>query len=127
MKNLPTGIADFEEVIKENYVYADKTKLLYQLLQHNKPYFLSRPRRFGKTLLLSTLEAILKGRRELFKGLWIEDSDYDWKPNPVIHLSLYGVNTETIEELEDDLIFNLNSVAKRENISLQGNTPNQVF
>ncbi|MDR2459248.1 MAG: AAA family ATPase, partial [Deltaproteobacteria bacterium] len=112
MKELPTGIARFEEIIKDNYVYADKTKLLYQLLKKKKPYFLSRPRRFGKSLLVSTLKAILQGRRELFKGLWIEDSDYDWKPNPVIHLRLNGIQTDCVKSVTDGLIEDIQALAR---------------
>jgi hypothetical protein len=90
MKLIPLGVDNFERIRKKNYFYADKTELLYQLLQTDTPYFLSRPRRFGKTLLVSTLEAILNGQRELFKGLWIDQSDYDWTPYPIIDLSLYS-------------------------------------
>ncbi|MDR2141839.1 MAG: AAA family ATPase, partial [Deltaproteobacteria bacterium] len=78
MKDLPIGMADFEEIRLADSVYADKTEFLRKLLKVRKPYFLSRPRRFGKSLLVSTLEAILRGRRELFQGLWIDSSDYDW-------------------------------------------------
>ncbi|MDR1546616.1 MAG: AAA family ATPase, partial [Deltaproteobacteria bacterium] len=80
MKQIPTGIDDFEEIHDSNYLYADKTELIYHLVKEKKPYFLSRPRRFGKSLLVSTLEAVLQGRRELFKGLWIDSSNYDWTP-----------------------------------------------
>ncbi|MDR2140233.1 MAG: AAA family ATPase, partial [Deltaproteobacteria bacterium] len=78
MKDLPIGMASFEEIRLNGNVYADKTEFLRNLLKSRKPYFLSRPRRFGKSLLVSTLEAILRGRRELFQGLWIDSSDYDW-------------------------------------------------
>ena len=71
MKKLPIGIQTFEKLINDDCLYIDKTKLIYQLIQSGSVYFLSRPRRFGKSLLLSTLEAIFKGKRELFKGLWI--------------------------------------------------------
>jgi hypothetical protein len=94
MRQLPDGIAKFSTLIRKNLLYADKTSFLYNLIISEKPYFLSRPRRFGKTLLVSTLEAILKGQRELFQGLWIGNSDYTWEPNPVIRLSLNGINSE---------------------------------
>ncbi|MDR1084515.1 MAG: AAA family ATPase [Deltaproteobacteria bacterium] len=73
IKELPDGTAGFEEIRLGNYVYADKTKLLCQPAKTKKPYFLSRPRWFGKSSLVSALEAILTGRRELFEGLWIHD------------------------------------------------------
>ncbi|MDR2743703.1 MAG: AAA family ATPase, partial [Desulfovibrio sp.] len=88
MRGLITGNADFESIRKYGNYYADKTELLYQLVRRPDQFFLSRPRRFGKTLLVSALERILQGRRELFKGLWIDGSDYDWTPCPVIRLDM---------------------------------------
>ncbi|MDR2142679.1 MAG: AAA family ATPase [Deltaproteobacteria bacterium] len=82
MKELPVGVVSFAEISQGGYLYADKTKFLYQLAKYKKPYFLSRPRRFGKSLTVSVLKAIMEGRRELFKGLWIDGSDYDWTPSP---------------------------------------------
>ncbi|MDR0547961.1 MAG: AAA family ATPase, partial [Deltaproteobacteria bacterium] len=120
MKKLPIGLADFSEIISGDYIYADKTKLLYELLKERKPYFLSRPRRFGKTLLVSALEAILKGRRELFKGLWIDDSDYDWQPKPVIRLSLNGLDSSSLESLEEGLLNSLSFIAESESLTLRG-------
>ncbi|MBF0362116.1 MAG: AAA family ATPase [Oligoflexia bacterium] len=80
MKMLPVGIQSFEKLIELNCVYVDKTKYFYDLIKSGTTYFLSRPRRFGKSLTISTLEAIFLGRRDLFKGLWIHDqSDYDFK------------------------------------------------
>ena len=69
---LPIGIQDFEDIRKRNCIYVDKTAYIYKLVQEGKPYFLSRPRRFGKSLLLSTLEAYFLGKKELFKGLALE-------------------------------------------------------
>ena len=69
MRKLPIGIQSFENIRNENYLYVDKTALIYQLVTKGKPYFLSRPRRFGKSLLISTLEAYFQGKKELFKGL----------------------------------------------------------
>lgn len=77
LKNLPLGISDFEKIIREDFVYADKTKLIYQMITTGAYYFLSRPRRFGKSLLVSTLEALFSGKKELFKDLWIYTSDYN--------------------------------------------------
>ena len=72
MKKLPIGIHTFSEIIKDNYVYIDKTQEAYQLLNTYKYVFLSRPRRFGKSLFLTTLQTIFEGKKELFKGLAIE-------------------------------------------------------
>ncbi|MDR2142173.1 MAG: AAA family ATPase, partial [Deltaproteobacteria bacterium] len=77
MKKLPLGLASFAEIRRRGCVYADKTEFIHNLINEGNPFFLSRPRRFGKSLLVSTLEAILRGRRELFQGLWIDSSDYD--------------------------------------------------
>jgi hypothetical protein len=127
MQKLPDGIADFPHLIQNNFLYADKTEFLYRLVTVEKPYFLSRPRRFGKSLLVSTLKSILKGRRELFKGLWIDESDYDWIPKPVIHLSLSSVTTSSIGELKSDLIQRVYTVSDAEKLVLTGNTPSSVF
>jgi hypothetical protein len=127
MKENPYGIADFAEIRQENFIYADKTELLYNLVRVKRPYFLSRPRRFGKSLTVSTLEAILLGRRELFKGLWIDSSDYDWTPNPVIHLSLDALTTESVEEMKSNLLFLLNIVARRENLTIESSNPTNCF
>ena len=80
MKDIILGNGSFEILIQGDYLYVDKTRYLYELVrQTGSYYFLSRPRRFGKSLTLSTLEAVLRGKRELFKGLWIDTADYDWK------------------------------------------------
>ena len=90
----PVGIQNFEEIRKGNYSYIDKTALVYKLVQSGKYYFLSRPRRFGKSLLLSTLESYFRGKKELFKGLAIEKLEKEWKEYPVLHLDL---NTKKYE------------------------------
>ena len=87
MKPLPIGIQTFSEIINLNMVYVDKTDLIYQLVKPQKYFFLSRPRRFGKSLLISTLQAYFEGRKELFKGLKIEQLEKDWTEYPVVNLS----------------------------------------
>ena len=72
LRKLPIGIQTFEKLRKENYLYVDKTALVWRIANTGKPYFLSRPRRFGKSLLLSTFEAYFEGKKELFEGLAIE-------------------------------------------------------
>jgi hypothetical protein len=71
-RKLPIGIQSFESIRRDGYVYVDKTAYVYKLASEGKPYFLSRPRRFGKSLLVSTMRAYFEGRRELFEGLEIE-------------------------------------------------------
>ncbi|MDD2952251.1 MAG: ATP-binding protein [Parabacteroides sp.] len=99
MRKLPIGIQNFEDLRKENYLYVDKTMLIYQLVKMGKPYFLSRPRRFGKSLLISTLEAYFEGRKDLFHGLAIEGLEKDWFSYPVLHLDLNAEKYDSPERL----------------------------
>lgn len=85
LKKLPIGIQDFRELITGNYIYVDKTEVLFRLISEGKYYFLSRPRRFGKSLMISTLAEIYEGSKELFKGLYIYDK-IEWKKRPVIRV-----------------------------------------
>ena len=87
-KRYPLGIQTFSEIVKGNYFYADKTAIVYQLAHYAKFHFLSRPRRFGKSLFVSTLKAYFEGKKELFKGLAIEQMEKEWTAYPVIHLDL---------------------------------------
>ncbi|MDE5710511.1 MAG: AAA family ATPase, partial [Bacteroides sp.] len=100
MRKLPIGIQTFAKLREENYLYVDKTALVYQLVSSGMPYFLSRPRRFGKSLLLSTFEAYFEGRKELFKGLAIEQLETEWERYPVLHLDLNAEKYDTCEALE---------------------------
>ena len=84
----PIGIQNFESLRREGYTYVDKTALVWQLANLGRYYFLSRPRRFGKSLLISTLEAYFEGKRELFEGLAIADMEKEWKKYPVMHIDL---------------------------------------
>lgn len=88
LKNLPIGIQDFESLRNDGYLYVDKTALMYKLLSIGRYYFLSRPRRFGKSLLISTLHAFFSGKKELFKGLAVEQLEKEWAVHPVLHLDL---------------------------------------
>ncbi len=87
-KRYPLGIQTFSEIVRGNYFYADKTAIVYQLAHYAKFHFLSRPRRFGKSLFVSTLQAYFEGRKELFKGLAIEKLEKEWTAYPVIYLDL---------------------------------------
>ena len=86
----PIGIQNFEDLRKSEYLYVDKTRHIHRLVSTGKYYFLSRPRRFGKSLLVSTMEAYFKGKKELFEGLAMEDLEKDWVEYPVLHLDLNG-------------------------------------
>ena len=85
-RKLPIGIQSFEELRTEGYLYVDKTDLVYKLVTEGKQYFLSRPRRFGKSLLTTTFRAYFEGKKDLFKGLAIEKLETEWKSYPVFHL-----------------------------------------
>ena len=100
----PIGIQDFSEIIDGGYVYLDKTKILYDLVHNGKIYFLSRPRRFGKSLLISTLECYFQGQKELFKGLAIEQLEKEWKQYPVFHIDFNGKDFTQAGELEKTLL-----------------------
>ncbi|MCF7800258.1 ATP-binding protein [Candidatus Babeliales bacterium] len=118
LKKLPVGLQGFREIIEDDYLYVDKTEYLYNLIKGGKVYFLSRPRRFGKSLTCSTFEEIFSGNKELFKGFWIYNSDYEWKKYPVIHLSFTTLGYKTDEELEENIIWFLNVVAKKYDIDI---------
>ncbi|MBH1989499.1 MAG: AAA family ATPase [Myxococcaceae bacterium] len=122
MKRLPDNTADFPKLIKNNCVYVDKTEQLYHLLTGSGDnFFLSRPRRFGKTLLISTLEQIFLGRRELFEGLWISQSDYTWPKHPVLRISLVEMGVSSPEEFEDRLVRHLKKKAAEAGVHLERN------
>ncbi len=87
-RKYPVGIQTFSEIIQESYLYVDKTQLIYDLVHYAKFIFMSRPRRFGKSLLTSTLESYFRGEKDLFKGLGIMELEADWQQYPVIHLDL---------------------------------------
>ncbi|WP_455590276.1 ATP-binding protein [Bacteroides rodentium] len=102
LRKLPVGIQTFRKIREEGYVYVDKTALVYQIASTSTPYFLSRPRRFGKSLLISTFEAYFEGRKELFKGLAIEKLETEWEQYPVLHLDLNAekyTNKEALEQM----------------------------
>ena len=96
----PIGMQTFSQIIEEGYAYVDKTAYIKQLLNQGKFIFLSRPRRFGKSLLLSTLEAYFEGRRDLFKGLAADSIDLDWTPRPVLHFDFNAENYSKEDGLE---------------------------
>lgn len=103
----PIGIQDFAKIIEDGYVYVDKTDLVYKLVNEGHIYFLSRPRRFGKSLLVSTLEYYFLGKKELFKGLAIDSLETEWKEYPVFHLSFGTGNfteSQTLKQVLEDYI-----------------------
>lgn len=120
LKNMPIGIQDFEKVRNGNYLYIDKTALIYQLVTTGCYYFLSRPRRFGKSLLISTLEAYFLGKKELFEGLAVEQLEKEWAAHPVLHLDLNTEKYDSKEKLGDKL-----NIALSDWELLYGKNPNE--
>ena len=97
----PIGIQSFDRIREDGYVYVDKTALVYDLVSKGTIYFLSRPRRFGKSLLISTLENYFLGRKELFRGLAIDSLEKEWAEYPVFHLDFNGGNYDKDGVLEN--------------------------
>lgn len=95
----PVGVQNFEKIRKEGYVYVDKTALIHRLVKSGTYYFLSRPRRFGKSLLISTLEAYFSGKKHLFEGLAIEDLETEWNEYPILHFDLNAKKFDAVEDL----------------------------
>lgn len=102
-KKYPIGIQNFESLRKDHYYYVDKTAIVHRMVNTGRYYFLSRPRRFGKSLLISTLEAYFQGKRELFEGLAIEKLETEWIEHPILHLDLNTEKYTTPEALENIL------------------------
>lgn len=106
-RRYPIGIQSFEKLRNDNCVYVDKTSLIYKLANTNSTYFLSRPRRFGKSLLISTLEAYFLGKKELFQGLAIDTLEKDWTIYPVLHVDFSMTKYTTLFDLQEQLNLNL--------------------
>ncbi|MBO4801258.1 MAG: ATP-binding protein [Bacteroidaceae bacterium] len=96
----PIGIQNFEKIRREGYAYVDKTALMYKMVSEGSYYFLSRPRRFGKSLMVSTLAAFFSGKKDLFEGLYVSTVDWEWMEYPILHLDLNVKKYETKEDLE---------------------------
>lgn len=105
-RNLPIGIQSFEKLRQNDFVYVDKTSFVTELAKYKSPYFLSRPRRFGKSLFLSTLKAYFEGKKELFSGLEIAKTETEWKKYPVIYFDFTGKNYES----KDDLVKQIDNI-----------------
>ena len=127
MKRLPIGIQNFREIITDGYVYSDKTEYIYNLVNGAKYYFLSRPRRFGKSLLTDTIAEVFKGSKELFKGLWIYDSDYTFEKYPVIRLDMSNISNDTPDILRISLASELRKQLREEGIDNTDEVPSDMF
>jgi hypothetical protein len=119
LKPVQASSPTFRDIIEGGFLYVDKTRYLYELVRYSKGiYFLSRPRRFGKSLTISTLEEIFKGEKALFRDLWLYKSDYQWQVYPIIRIDFNQERVHTAKELEAVLISFLRQIAARHQITL---------
>ncbi|MGM0379732.1 MAG: AAA family ATPase [Bacillota bacterium] len=127
LKRLPLGIVSIKELLNEDYLYIDKTMYYKRLIDEGKYFFLSRPRRFGKTLLISTLKEIFKGNKEIFKDQWIYNN-YEFEKHPVIHIDFNEINyKEGILKFKKSLINKLVIIGKSYNIEIENDSPKDIF
>ncbi|MFN8493175.1 MAG: AAA family ATPase [Caldilineaceae bacterium] len=120
LKPLPVGLQTFRDLIGGGFLYVDKTTLIYELIRNPKGvYFLARPRRFGKSLLVSTLEEIFLGNRELFQGLWLYDSPYVWEKHPVVRIDFSLEPVKSAQELMESIQRAVRRVAMEYAVTLQ--------
>lgn len=127
MRKLPIGIQTFKEVIEGGYLYVDKTKYLYEMIETGKYYFVSRPRRFGKSMAVTTLKELFRGNRELFRGLWIYER-FEWKEHPVIHLDMSIVNhSEGKIQFKKSLSRILKEKGQEYGVHIKGNEPKDLL
>ncbi|MCP4396928.1 MAG: ATP-binding protein [bacterium] len=125
---LPVGIASFELIRTQGYLYVDKTPWIYHMATQGMYYFLSRPRRFGKSLLVSTLSNMFQGKKELFSGLWVaEQSDWDWQAHPVITLDFNEILHSTPDEMKQSLLLQLHRQADEAGVELHTDIPGMCF
>jgi hypothetical protein len=123
----PLGIQTFSKIREQNYLYIDKTALVYDLIQQGEVYFFSRPRRFGKSLLISTFEAVFSGQKALFEGLAIADTDYDFIEYPVILMEFSKVRVTEADDVKNYIINSTNKFARIYDIDLEVDSYEQRF
>ena len=123
LRRLPTGIQTFEKIREGNYLYVDKTDLVYRLAHDSSYVFMSRPRRFGKSLLCSTLKSYFEGRRDLFEGLAIEKLEKDWRKHPVLLISLASMKAGTEKEFNEQMNIQLSRYEKQYDVERKSDQP----
>ena len=127
MKKLPIGIQSFEKLRTDNFIYVDKTEYIYELTKENGYYFISRPRRFGKSLLVDTIKCLFEGKKELFEGLFIYDK-WNWEEKyPVIRIDFSIDRVSNKEELNGLVNYLIDDYAKLYNVEVSGYSVNQKF
>ena len=123
----PIGLSDYKQISNRHFYYADKTMFVYELVKEQMPFFLYRPRSFGKSLFLNTISHVLHGEEELFEGLWIKSSDYVWKKYPVLKLSLVGIKPTDPAQVITSLSSLVERVAKDAKIRLDIKNPGEML
>ena len=119
LPNLPTGDSSYESIRQNRDLYVDKTRHIFQMIDSGEYYFLSRPRRFGKSLLISTLDCLFRGKKELFDGLWIaENGKWEWKEHPVILIDFNEISHDSPKNLKLSLSEDLQNSARTNDIQL---------
>ncbi len=128
LPNLPIGKSSFESIRERKDLYVDKTRHIHQMVSQGEYYFLSRPRRFGKSLTVSTLRCLFEGRRDLFEGLWIaKNTELEWKEHPVILLDFNGISHRTSENLEQGLESSLRNTGRTHGVQLHETLLKELF
>lgn len=126
MKNLNVGKASFEYLIRESYLYVDKSEYIYRMVRKGSGsdfYFISRPRRFGKSLMCSTLHALFSGRKELFEGLYIANTDYDFRTYAVLHFDFSKLSAASYDEFLKKFFILLSAAAGQYDITIEQDSP----
>jgi len=126
MKRLPIGIQDFRYMMENNYLYIDKTKYLHMLKDRGKFYFMSRPRRFGKSLTISTYDCMFRGEKELFKDTWLYDN-WHFEPQPVIRLNMSELDTRDEKRVEENILYLLDELYATHGIPKDTNMMKMAF
>ena len=124
LKRLPVGIQTYEEIVNLNCLYVDKTEYVYKMINFSKYIFLSRPRRFGKSLLVSTLEAYFEGKKHLFKGTFIDGVEKDWTEYPVLRFDMSLAKHQSKEDLPRYLLYIIESNERKFGLTSDLTDPN---
>src|SRR6056297_2004760 len=126
MKRLPIGIQDFRYMMENDYLYIDKTKYLHMLKDRGKFYFMSRPRRFGKSLTISTYDCMFRGEKELFKDTWLYEN-WDFEPRPVIRLNMSELDTRDDKTVEEGIKRKLKKFYRENNFQIRSENMKYMF
>ncbi len=127
MRNIAIDSAKIKSIIEGNYVYVDKTKYIHKIISAHTYYFLSRPRRFGKSLTIDTFKEVFRGNKELFKEQYIYQTDYEWDVHPIIHLDFNKISNENNEILRNVISLRINTTAQEYGVELQQSSPELQF